>query len=238
VRALARHVTPRRSFSNTPAGLALLDWPTHNAPTISATTCRSATDWIAPPVPSSVADLLADLAGAFDALGISWYLFGAQAAIVYGVARLTADVDVTIRAPATPTAEWLAGLERHGFERRFVDPAFIEQTRVLPVVHRSTGLPVDIVLAGPGLEEEFLRRAVMQLVDGVRVPVVEIADLVVLKILASRPKDLDDVVALLRVHGDAIDAVRVGTVLTMLEEALGQSDLLVAFEQCRIRARV
>jgi hypothetical protein len=188
-------------------------------------------------VRSPVADLLADLSRAFDALGISWYLFGAQAAIVYGVARLTADVDVTVRAPATPTNEWLSALEGHGFARRFADPAFIAQARVVPVVHTATGLPVDIVLAGPGLEDEFLQRAVVQLIDGVSVPVVEIADLVILKVLASRPKDLDDVVTLLRAHGDGIDATRVRAVLTMLEHALGQSDLLGAFEQCRVRAR-
>lgn len=82
----------------------------------------SATDWIALPLRSPVADLLADLGRAFDALGISWYLFGAQAAIVYGVARLTADVDVTVRAPGSPTEEWLAALEGHGFARRFTDP--------------------------------------------------------------------------------------------------------------------
>jgi len=197
----------------------------------------SATDWIAPPVRSPVAELLADLARAFDALGISWYLFGAQAAIVYGVARLTADVDVTVRAPALPTDEWLSSLEGHGFARRFADPAFIAQARVVPVVHESTGLPVDIVLAGPGLEDEFMQRAVVQSIDGVAVPVVQIADLVILKIVASRPKDLDDVVSLLRIHGDDIDDARVRAVLTMLEQALGQSDLLTAFEQCQTRRR-
>lgn len=185
---------------------------------------------------SPVADLLADLGRAFDALGMPWFLFGAQAAIVYGVARLTADVDVTVRPPAGPAGNWLTSLERYGFERRFVDPAFIDQTRVMPVVHRATGLPVDIVLAGPGLEEELLRRAVTQSIDGVAVPVIEIADLVILKILASRAKDLDDVATLLRIHGESIDAVRVRSVLTMLEEALGQSDLLAAFDGCRSRA--
>lgn len=182
---------------------------------------------------SPVADLLADLARAFDALGIHWYLFGAQAAIVYGVARLTADVDVTVRPPGTPTAAWLAGLEQHGFERRFSDPGFVEQTRVLPVVHSRTGLPVDIVLAGPGLEEDFLRRAVVRSIDGVPVPVVDIADLLILKVLAGRPKDLEDLATLLRVHGKAIDVDRVRTVLRMLEGALGQSDLLKVFEQAR-----
>lgn len=198
---------------------------------------RSATDWIAPPVRSPVADLLADLGRAFDALGISWYLFGAQAAIVYGVARLTADVDVTVRAPASPPGEWLPTLGQHGFEPRFIDANFIAQTRVLPVVHRGTGLPVDIVIAGPGLEEELLRRAVMQSVDGVQVPVIEIADLVVLKVLAARSKDLEDVVSLLRIRADAIDVAHVRSVLKMLEDALGQSDLLAAFEQCAGRAQ-
>ena len=78
----------------------------------------------------------------------------------------------------------------------------------------------------------------MQTVDGVAVPVVEIADLVILKVLASRPKDLDDVVALLRIHGGGIDATRIRAVLTMLEQALGQSDLLATFGQCQTRARI
>lgn len=186
---------------------------------------------------SPIADLLSDLGRAFDTLGISWYLFGAQAAIVYGVARLTADVDVTVRAPSTPTADWLATLAQHGFDGRFADAAFIASTRVLPVTHLKTGLPVDIVLAGPGLEDEFLERAIMRSIDGVQVPVIELADLVVLKILASRPKDLDDVVSLLRIHPGDLDTVRIRTVLKMLEDALGQSDLLSALAQCQSRAQ-
>ena len=165
-----------------------------------------------------------------------WYLFGAQAAIVYGVARLTADVDVTVRAPANEsTATWLAVVEQHGFSRRFSDPAFTELSRVVPLVHAGTGLPVDVVLAGPGLEDELLARAVWLAVDGVRVPVVEVSDLVILKVLAGRPKDLEDVVALLRVHGAKVERARVEHVLRLLEEALGQSDLLVEFHRAQAR---
>jgi hypothetical protein len=39
--------------------------------------------------------LLADLTAALDSARVPWFLFGAQAAILYGAARLTADVDVT-----------------------------------------------------------------------------------------------------------------------------------------------
>jgi predicted nucleotidyltransferase len=49
------------------------------------------------------------------------------------------------------------------------------------------------VLAGPGLEEQFLARAVLVDIGGVRVPVMSPEDLVVTKILAGRPKDIEDV---------------------------------------------
>ena len=187
---------------------------------------------------SPIADLLADLSRGFAAAGIRWYLFGAQAAIVYGVARLTADVDVTAQAPADlTTTAWLPAIEAHGFERRFTDPQFIAQTRVVPLVHAATGLPVDIVLAGPGLEEEFLDRAVMHSIDGVAVPVIQVCDLIVLKILAGRAKDIEDVTALLRIQAGAIDEQRIRSILTRLERALGQSDLLPSFDAAQQQAR-
>jgi hypothetical protein len=188
-------------------------------------------------VRSPVADLLADLAGAFDALGMAWYLFGAQAAIVYGVARMTADVDVTVQAPAgRTTADWLAVVESHGFEARFADPAFVAATRVFPLVHRATQLPVDVVVAGPGLEDEFMTRAVRREVEGVVVPVVDVSDLVILKVLAGRPKDEEDVTMLVRIHGHSLDYARIQHVLRSLQDALGQSDLLPAFARATARA--
>ena len=45
---------------------------------------------------SHIGEVLATLGTCFDSLGVRWYLFGAQAAIFHGVARLTADVDVTV----------------------------------------------------------------------------------------------------------------------------------------------
>jgi hypothetical protein len=227
---VCRHAVPPRSSTSTRAFSAAPGW-TISGPTISRTIFACATDWIAPPVRSPVAELLADLSRGFAAAGIRWYLFGAQAAIVYGVARLTADVDVTARAPAgMATAAWLPVVEHSGFERRFTDPRFIEQSRVVPLVHGSTGLPVDIVLAGPGLEDEFLARAVPRTIDDVTVPVVEVSDLVILKVLAARPKDADDLTALLANQRLDIDEPRIRRILAMLEDALGQSDLLPAFD--------
>jgi hypothetical protein len=114
------------------------------------------------PFPSAApADLLAALAEALAAVGARWYLFGAQAALIWGRPRLTADVDVTVRLEPEDPDALVRAFAHLGFRLR-VEPGddFVRRTRVLPFVFEPNGLPVDVVLAGPGLEELFLSRAV------------------------------------------------------------------------------
>jgi hypothetical protein len=77
---------------------------------------------------------------------------------------------------------------------------------------------------------------VRHVIDGVSVPVIDVSDLVVLKILAGRPKDEEDVIALLRIHGGRLDRDRIEAVLGELEAALGQRGLLVALARADARA--
>ena len=78
-----------------------------------------------------------------------------------------------------------------GFELRVRDVhGFVERTRVLPLAHRPTGIPIDVVLAGPGPEELFLARARQETVEGVAVKVASPEDVVAMTVLAGRPKDL------------------------------------------------
>lgn len=101
----------------------------------------------------------------------------------------------------------------------------------------QSGLPLDIVLAGPGLEELFLERAVEVTVEGVTVPVISPEDLIVAKILAGRPKDLEDVRGILRERLSSLDIELIRSTLTLLEDALSQSDLRPLFESELARAR-
>lgn len=107
---------------------------------------------------SPVAELLRDLAAVLSAHQARWYVFGARAAILYGSARLTADVDVTVGLPdAAAYPALITALESHGFELRTSAPTFVERTRVIPVVHSRTKLPLDLVLAGSGIRRPLFR---------------------------------------------------------------------------------
>jgi hypothetical protein len=181
--------------------------------------------------PQPVADLLADLARGLRALGVRWFLFGAQAAILHGAARLSADVDVTVDLGARSSRELVAALAREGFGLRVADAGgFVEATRVLPLVHLASRMPLDLVLAGPGLEEQFFTRVTERLVGRVRVPVVSAEDLVAMKVLAGRPRDLEDVAAIVRAHRD-LDVEGTRSTLRLLERALDRADLVVELER-------
>jgi len=159
-----------------------------------------------------------------------WYVFGAQAVTAYGVPRLSADVDVTVLlAPDLPD-RFAHDMGAAGFRLQVEDPNFVQRTRVMPFLHIPTGMPVDVVLGASGLEEEFADRAVPTDVAGVEVPFIAVGDLIIAKVLAGRSKDLDDARSLWRLHGAAVDVTHIRRTLRLLEEALGQSDLLPAFE--------
>ena len=184
------------------------------------------------PIEPAAKELLEDLSKVLTNWG-SWYVFGAQAVIAYGVPRLSADVDVTVRLTPEEPERFAADMRSAGFALRVDDADFVRRTRVMPFVHLATAMPLDVVLAASGLENDFIERArVMELGD-TSVPVIDPEDLVIAKVLAGRPKDVEDARNLWRILGQELDADRIYRTLRLLEEALSQSDLVPSFESIR-----
>jgi hypothetical protein len=125
----------------------------------------------------------------------------------------------------------LAPLRRAGFVPRIADPSFATETRIYPVTHRATGWDIDLVLAGPGLEQRFLDEARIVAAGGHRIPVIAPEHLVSLKVLASRPKDLEDIRGMLRIS--ELDHAGVERTLAELESMLDQSDLRPVYARLR-----
>jgi hypothetical protein len=139
---------------------------------------------------------------------------------------LTADVDVTVQLGVQDFAGFVARMQKKGFELRVRDV-----DGVLPFVHRASEIPVHVVLAGRGLEEEFLKRARPVDLGDVALPVISPEDLIVTKVLAGRPKDLEDIRGVLRARLETLDLAHIRRLLRLLQQALGQSDLKLLFEK-------
>ncbi len=114
------------------------------------------------------AKVLASAAEVLKVWGIRWYVFGAQAVVVWGRPRLTTDVDITISLAPEDSLRFCEDMEHAGFQLRVADrEGFLARTRVIPLLHKATQMPLDVVLAGPGIEELYLSRAVQVSIEGV-----------------------------------------------------------------------
>lgn len=145
--------------------------------------------------------LIKRIALALDERAIPYMIFGGQAVLLYGEPRLTEDIDITVGAdPRNPNAV-LDVIKALRFEVLVDDAAaFLRQTFVLPVLDTESGVRIDFVFALSVYEQHALQRTTLVELDGVPVRFIALEDLIVVKTIAGRPRDLEDIARILLKH--------------------------------------
>ena len=131
--------------------------------------------------------------------------FDHQGMIIGGVAisllsepRLTADADAVLLVDTDNLPLLLDVAQQVGLEPRIDDViSFAQRSRVVLLKHMETGISVDISLGLLPFEVEAIERSKLHPVGNllVRIPTVE--DLIILKAVAHRPKDMLDIASLI-----------------------------------------
>lgn len=154
--------------------------------------------------PEPLAPLLAalrDLAGWFEADHVLYAIIGGVASSLLGRPRLTRDVDALVWLEEEHWEDFLAVGARFGYMPRRRDAiAFAREARVLLVRHQPTAIDTDIVFAALGFEQKTLARAVEVDVGGLLLKLPTPEDLIVLKAVARRPRDMADIESILDAH--------------------------------------
>ena len=137
--------------------------------------------------------LLERIAIALDGAGIPYMIIGGQAVLLYGEPRLTKDIDITIGAGPDRLPEVL-NLVRGLDLKPLVDPeVFTRQTMVLPCADRETGIRVDLILSITPYEQQAMGRVRRVKIGKAEVRFASLEDLVIHKVVAGRPRDLEDI---------------------------------------------
>ena len=164
--------------------------------------------------------LLAELARALDAAGLPYMVFGGQAVLLHGEPRLTQDIDITLGADPSHLALALRATASAGLTPLVEPDPFVAETYVLPCIEAATGIRVDLVFSNAGYERAAIARTVVACIGGEDVRFASVEDLLVQKIVAARPRDLEDARGVLVRHPDA-DMAYVRRWLAEFDAALG-----------------
>src|SRR6188768_1335515 len=165
--------------------------------------------------------LLARLGRALDAAQIRYMVIGGQAVMLYGEPRLTKDIDITLGVSVDALARVVQMVRDAGLEP-LVDPqTFTVETMVLPCRDPATTIRVDLVLSHSAYEDAALGRARPVPTAGHPVRFASPEDLVIHKVIAGRPRDLEDVRSIVAKQ-PALDRRFVEQTLREFEGELGE----------------
>ena len=106
---------------------------------------------------------------------------------------------------------------------------FVKETMVLPTQHEKTGIRVDFIFSYTPFENNAIKRARAVKILGQKVAFATPEDLIIHKVFAGRPRDLEDVRIVLLKNSD-IDVQYIRKWLREFDESSNHEALLENFE--------
>ncbi len=156
---------------------------------------------------------------------IPYIIIGGQALLVYGEPRLTKDIDITLGLGPEQFAQIQALVKELGWKILTESPeAFVKQTMVLPCQEPESGIRIDFIFSSSLYEQEAIQRAKKILIGKTEVFFASLEDFIIHKIIAGRPRDLEDVRTVL-VKNPNPDISYIQKCLKEFEQLLAQSFL-------------
>lgn len=136
-----------------------------------------------------------------DAWSERGVIIGGVAASLLGRPRYTADVDAVVLVSTEELPEFTAVTLQAGLMPRVPNAeAFARRNRVLLLRHAESGVDVDISLGTLPFEEQAVARATMVQVSGLALRLVTPEDLIIMKAVAHRRQDMEDIQAVIERH--------------------------------------
>lgn len=152
-------------------------------------------------IPDQMAEALQDLTIWLTAEKIPQAIIGGIAVALVAQARATQDVDAVIWLDLGQIEKFILSGAGYGFIPRLSDAAdFARANRVLLLRHQSTGIAIDLSCGALPFESEVIERATTVIVGQTSVRVATPEDLVILKAVARRPRDLADIESIADIH--------------------------------------
>lgn len=144
--------------------------------------------------------VLQDLITWFEKSEVKAVIIGGIAVSLLGKPRTTQDIDALILLEQDEWAKFFNLGKQFGFQARISNALqFAKKNRVLLMQH-SSGIDLDLSFGALPFEEESVSRRKFVKLGKLKLPLPTPEDLIIMKAVAHRPKDLIDIEMILAAH--------------------------------------
>jgi predicted nucleotidyltransferase len=180
---------------------------------------------------------LRDLVAWLKAKRVEGLIIGGVAASILGRPRVTRDVDVLVLLDEKDWGEFLSAGTEFGFVARVTNPLdFARKAKVLLIRHEPSGIDVDVTFGVLPFEKEAITNAVWVNIRGVRLPLPNAEDLIIMKAVAHRPRDLADIESIMDAHPN-LNLRKIRRWVKEFSTAIEMPDILNDLEKILTRRR-
>ena len=143
-------------------------------------------------------DLLARIAVELKKADLPYMIIGGQAVLLYGTPRMTKDIDITLGVDIGYLENIIPALDAMDLKIIPEDfRAFAEKTYVLPTKDEASGIRVDFIFSFTPYERQAILRSRAVSLKKTNVMFASAEDVIIHKIFAGRPRDIEDVKSIL-----------------------------------------
>lgn len=174
--------------------------------------------------------LLSRIGANLNKRSLPYMIIGGQAVLLHGEPRLTRDIDITLGVNTDHLDELLSLVQELSLKSIPNDiESFVRQTMVLPALDETTGIRVDFIFSFTPYEIEAIKRAVKVVILDQEVNFASPEDLIIHKIFAGRPRDIEDVRTVI-LKNPQIDIRYIRGWLKEFDTSADEKDFLKNFE--------
>ena len=136
---------------------------------------------------------------------VPYIIIGGVAAIIHGSLRATADIDLAVFTEIDNLDQLLKlfAKDYNSLVPNSLD--FIQRCLFIPLQHRTTKVRVDVSAALSGFKRLAIARSHRLLYHDTEVNTCTIEVLIIMKLVAARPRDIADLEVLIRQHRQNLD---------------------------------
>ncbi len=180
---------------------------------------------------SGLRHTLGTILSLLEASGSGGVVIGGVAAATLGQPRFTHDIDLCAALTSEELPGFYAAAAARGLQPRTADYiAFSKLHRMILLRDVERNTDVDISMAALPFEFEAIARALSVDMEGLKVPIVSPEDLIIMKAVAKRPQDREDIARVLDSH-PGVDLARVRFYLPQFADALDDPEIVNGFER-------